>query len=318
MKINTLGNTGLQVSELGFGAFAIGGHHTGNSYGPTDDRTSIAAIHTALDLGYTFFDTANVYGNGHSEEVLGRALRHSGCVNEVVLASKVGGRWSSADHDDTYAPAYIAQALEATLKRLGRDYLDLYQLHNPPPQVVQQGAVFEVLERLRQAGKIRHYGVSIHTPADGFACLNGARAQTLQLPYNLFSLLEPDDSPEVLFAPAAAQGVGLIAREPLAAGHLSGRHGLHTAYGPGDNRGRWSLQRRRMLLALVQALRRLEQPGVTLAQAALRFVLDEPAVSTTIVGIKTPGQARSNAQATRLASFAELERAGLQTGAQAR
>lgn len=307
MKTNTLGSTGLQVSELGFGAFAIGGHRTGNSYGPTDDRTSIAAIQVALDLGYTFFDTANVYGNGHSEEVLGRALRLSGCVHEVVLASKVGGRFSTSDSDDTYAPAYITQQLEASLRRLRRDYLDLYQLHNPPQHVVARGQVFEVLERLQSAGKIRHYGVSIHTPADGNACLQDGRAQTLQLVYNLFSLLEQDEPLDQLFAPAAARGVGLIAREPLAAGFLSGRHGLHTVYGPGDNRGRWSAQRRRTLLALVDALRGLQRPGITLAQVALRFVLDEPAISTTIVGIKTPEQALANARATDLPSFAELD-----------
>lgn len=311
MRINRLGNTDLLVSELGFGAFAIGGNSTGNSYGPTSDETSISAIHVALDLGITFFDTANVYGNGYSEAILGKALRLARSSHAVVIASKVGGRFSASDTDRTWSPSYIVAALEASLARLGRDYLDLYQLHNPPPEVVERGEVFDVLARLQTAGKIRHHGVSIHTPADGEICLRDGRPQTLQLVYNLFSLLHPETSLDALFEPSVAQGVGLIAREPLAAGYLSGRHAVDTHYGPGDNRGRWPLARRQVFCALVDTLRRLEQPGVTQAQAALRFVLDEPAIATTIVGIKTPEQARVNAAATALPRFHELEMASL-------
>ncbi|WP_437542246.1 aldo/keto reductase [Sorangium sp. So ce367] len=307
MKIKRLGTTDLFVSELGFGAFAIGGHRTGNSYGPTDDATSIAAVHAALDLGCTFFDTADVYGYGHSEEVLGRALREARRTNDVVIASKVGGNFSTGRTVLDFSREHIVTAIDGSLRRLGRDTLDLYQLHNPPVELIRSGEAFDALDEVKRSGKIRHYGVSIHTAEEGEACIEGQRAEALQLVYNLFGLLEPESSLGVIFDRAVQRGVGLIAREPLAAGFLSGRHDLDTRYGAGDNRGHWPMGRRRLFVALANALRRLERPGVSLSQAALRFVLDEPAISTTIVGIKTPEQARENFGATQVPSFQELE-----------
>jgi aryl-alcohol dehydrogenase-like predicted oxidoreductase len=307
MKQNPLGATGLMVSEIGFGAFAIGGNSSNNSYGPTDDATSVAAIHTALELGCNFFDTADVYGYGHSEEVLGLALRQVGATNRVVVASKVGGNFTTGRTLMDFSRAYIVSAVESSLRRLGRDYLDLYQLHNPPVDVIESGEVFEALDDLKAAGKIRHGGVSVHTVAEGQSCLASGKAAALQLPYNLFSLLDPEWSLEPLFEPAVRQGVGLIAREPLAAGFLSGRHDLETRYGEGDNRGHWPPGRRRLFVTLANALRRLERPEVSLAQAAIRFVLDEPAIATAIVGIKTPRQARENFAAAAVPSFQELE-----------
>jgi aryl-alcohol dehydrogenase-like predicted oxidoreductase len=260
-------------------------------------------------MGYTFFDTA--YGNGQSEALLGRTLRQARSTHAVFIASRVGEHSLEDARQNSFAPGAIACALESSLRRLGRDYIDLYQLHHPPPGVLAQGAAFEALERLKQAGKIRHYGVAIQAPADGLACLELGSVETLQLAYNLFSRLEPPEPPKALFRRALSQGVGLIAREPLAAGYLSGQHALSGCYGQGDSRANAPLQRRRMLMALGSALGRLEPPGVSLAQAALRFVLDQPCISTTVVGIRTPEQALLNARATELPSFAELERTAL-------
>lgn len=294
MKINRLGTTDLMVSEVGFGAFAIGGNRSRNSYGPTDDSTSVAAIRAALDLGCCFFDTADVYGYGHSETVLARGLREAGRLNDVVIASKVGGNFDSGTTVIDFSRRHIVSAIDGSLRRLGRDHLDLYQLHNPSVGIIRQGEVFEVLDGLRTAGKIRHFGVSIHTLEEGLACLENGRARALQLEYNLFSLLDEESSLQELFAPATAQGVGLIAREPLASGFLSGRHALGTRYGDGDNRAAWPVSRRSLLIELANSLRGLARPETTLAQAAIRFVLDEPAISSVIVGIKTPEQAAEN------------------------
>ncbi|MGW4638549.1 aldo/keto reductase [Sphaerisporangium sp. NPDC004334] len=302
-----MGATDLLVSELGFGAFAIGGNRSGNSYGPTDDRTSAVAVRAALDLGCTFFDTADVYGHGHSEAVLGGALKVAGRLDDVVIATKVGGNFDDGRTRMDFSPRHLLSAVQASLRRLGRDHIDLYQLHDPPLHVIEDGEAFGVLDDLVERGLIRHYGASIHSLEEGRACLRYENLRTLQVPYNLFFLALSPDFPAGLFAECARRGVGLIAREPLAAGFLSGRHAPGTTYGEGDLRGRWPAGRRRVYVALADSVRRLERPGVTLAQAALRFVLDELAFATTIVGVKTPAQAVENFAVPDLPAFAQIE-----------
>src|SRR5688572_29331288 len=132
MKYNSLGKTGLVVSELGFGAFGIGGNQYGNSYGRTSDNESAEAILLALDLGCNFFDTADVYGRGHSEIILGRALRSAKKLNEVVIATKGGCNFGGERLFLDFSSRYLKNAVDASLRRLNRDYIDLYQLHNPP------------------------------------------------------------------------------------------------------------------------------------------------------------------------------------------
>lgn len=305
MKYERLGNTELVVSELGFGAWAIGGNAFGNSYGPTDDAVSVAAVHQALASGCTFFDTADVYGHGHSETLLGQALRQAGKLGDVVIASKVGADFGGEHVVPDFSPRHIRRAIGATLRRLGRDYLDLYQLHNPPASVVRDGAAFEALEALAAAGTIRHYGVSIGTVDEGRACLESGKPQTLQLVYNALSLVDARPVAAPLFSAAAERGVGLIAREPLANGALAGGHGADREYGTGDNRLHWSAARRQRYAALAESLRAFAPPGATLAQTALRFVLDEPAIATCVVGVKTPEQARENFAAADLPPLGE-------------
>ncbi|MFC5994083.1 aldo/keto reductase [Pseudonocardia hispaniensis] len=307
MRTRRLGSTELRVSELGFGCFAIGGNRSGNSYGPTDDATSIAAVRTALELGYRFFDTADVYGLGHSETLLGRALREAGHPSDVVVATKGGARFDGERVRADFSGRHLRSAVEASLRRLGRDRVELYQLHDPPLSVLRAGAVFDVLDGLVAEGRIDHYGVSVHTPPQVAAALAHPRVRTVQIPFSLLTQVEPQDAWEAVFADARRRDVGLIAREPLAAGFLSGRHAGGRTYGAGDLRGRWPPARRRIYIALAEVFRHHERPDRTMAQAALRFVLDEPAFATTIVGIKTPAQARENVAATGLPPFAELE-----------
>ena len=294
MEYRVLGRTGLRVSALGFGAWAIGGNSHGNSYGATDDATSVAAVQRAHALGCTFFDTADVYGYGHSEEVLGRALRESGGINDVVVATKVGGNFYGGQTKLDFSPDYIRYAAEQSLARLSRDHIDLYQLHNPPRQVLEDGRVFEVLDALKAEGKIRYIGCSIHTPAEGIAVLRTGKFDTLQVVYNILSLVQHDNPAENLFPAAREADVAIIAREPLANGFLTGKQALETSYEPGDIRASWPPSYRSARIRVADSLRFLQTPERTLTQAAIRFALDEPSIATVLVGVKSPTQAAEN------------------------
>jgi aryl-alcohol dehydrogenase-like predicted oxidoreductase len=300
MRYRVLGRTGLRVSEIGFGAWAIGGNARGNSYGPTNDAMSVAAVRRALDLGCTFFDTADVYGWGHSEEILGEALE--GHRDEAVIATKVGGDFYHGRVQMNFDPGYIAFALERSLRRLRTDRVDVYQLHNPPVDVLGDPATFDVLDLLRAENKIVRYGVSIHDPIEGFLCLESGKPDVLQVPFSLLRQ-EWDD----LFAQAREANVGIIAREPLANGFLTDAADPTRTYPPGDIRHAWPA---RMVAARVLAARRLGflvRDGRTLAQTALRFVLAASAVSVTIPGAKTPAQVEENLLASEATPLSEEE-----------
>ncbi len=300
MNYRTLGRTGLTISELGFGAWAVGGNQHGNSYGPTNDDTSIQAIQLATELGCNFFDTADVYGYGHSEEIVAEGLSKAGRLNDVIIATKVGGNFTSGQTVMDFSAEHIRSAVDASLKRLGRDYIDLYQLHNPSRQIILDGDVFEVLDELKTAGKIRFYGVSAHTVAEGLACLKSGKPDTIQIVYNLSSLLQSENPAEQLFPQAQFQNIGIIAREPLANGFLTGKQTQSTTYPPGDIRSSWPSHYRAHKIRLAESLRFLEQSDRSLTQAAIRFVLDEPAVASVLVGIKTVQQTRENFAAMTL------------------
>src|SRR5205823_4198821 len=208
-----LGRTGLDVSEIGFGAWAIGGNAHGNSYGPTKDTESIEAVRRAVDLGVNFFDTADVYGWGHSEEVLGQALE--GRREEVFLATKVGGDFYRGGVRMNFDPGYLAFALDRSLQRLRTDHVDLYQLHNPPAELMTDPTTYEVLDALKGEHKIDHYGVSVHAPVDdrGPEC----RRRTTLFPREA----KPDDGPgRVALRPGLSRDV---ARDPRREDGCAGR-----------------------------------------------------------------------------------------------
>ncbi|MBI4234060.1 MAG: aldo/keto reductase [Chloroflexi bacterium] len=306
MNYRLLGRTGLKVSEVGFGAWAIGGNAHGNSYGPTDDATSERALLRALELGCTFFDTADVYGYGHSEELLGRVL---GNRQDVVVATKVGGNFSRGYTVMDFSPQHIRNACEQSLKRLCRDVIDLYQLHNPPYDLVRSGHTFAVLEELKREGKIRFYGVSIHTPEEGIAALRTGKPDTFQVVYNVLR----QEAAWELFPLAQERNVGIIAREPLHNGFLTGKDQQDAAYVPGDIRHSWPRVYVRQLVQIAVSLRFLALPGQrSLAQAAIRFALDNPAVSVVIPGAKTPEQAQENLGASDIPPLSPRELAQLQ------
>jgi len=284
VEYRILGRTGLEVSEVGFGAWAIGGNAHGNSYGPTDDKVSIAAVKRAVELGCTFFDTADVYGWGRSEEILGEALE--GHRDDIEIATKVGGDFYHGGVRMNFDPGYIAFALERSLKRLRTDHVDLYQLHNPPAEMMADPGTYEALDALKAENKVLHYGVSIHEPYEGLLCLEAGKPEVLQVPFSVFRQEWIDD----LFAEARKAGVGIIAREPLGNGFLAGKIPPTASFPPGDIRSHWPSQMIAARSKAAESLSFLVTTGRTLAQTALRFVLAFPEVSTTIPGAKTPSQ----------------------------
>jgi len=294
MKYRTLGKTGIKVSEIGFGAWAIGGNDHGNSYGPTDDKVSMAAIERAFQLGCNFYDTADVYGHGHSEELLGQVLK--GHRSEVILATKVGGDFYHDPPRMNFNPEYLEFAAAKSCERLQTDYVDLYQLHNPPVQLLKNGEIFQALEKLKDAGKIRHYGVSIHDPQEGLLSMKYGQPATIQVVFNLLR----QEAKNQLFQAARAQNVGIIAREPLSNGFLTGKFTVDSTFPQGDIRSNFPRNYQAGLVRAAQQLMLLESKTRTLAQASIRFALDHKDLSTVIPGAKTPQQTEENLRASEL------------------
>ncbi len=289
MKFRVLGKTGLRVSEVGFGAWAIGG----NSYGPTDDRVSLQALTQALKCGVNFFDTADVYGNGHSEELLAKAFQ--GIRKEVLIATKGGWNfYHSKERVQDLSHSYLREALGKSLRRLKTDYVDLYQLHNPDLKTIQEGSIFKTLEEFKREGKARFVGISIHEVDEAKAVIEDGRADTIQLVYNM---VEQDVRPEILPL-AKEKRVGVIAREPLACGFLTGKYTQESRFGEGDHRRRWNPEELKEELEKVHKVSFIaKRRKLPLAQVALKFVLSREEVSVVIPGAKTPAQVEENVKA---------------------
>lgn len=289
MKYRMLGKTGLRVSVIGLGTMVHAGH-----FGPMKDSESLGAIETALDLGVNFIDTSDAYGAGYSENLLGNALK--GKRDKVIVATKGGNVMTGPDRGKRiFAPDYISRVMDESLQRLQTDYIDLYQLHNPTVDVIEKGEVWNVLERAKQAGKIRHYGVSINTMEEGIAAVKDGRSETVQVEYSLLA----QEPAEKIFPLAAQANVGIIARIPLRRGILTGK--LTAAdeqrFQGEDVRARsFKGEPFRQELAKAEQLRFLVHGDVkTFVQAALAFCVAHPAVGITIPGARNAQQMRENA-----------------------
>lgn len=301
MKFRTLGKTGLQVSVIGLGTMVHAGH-----FGPMKDSESLSAIDTALDLGVNFIDTSDAYGAGYAETLLGSALK--GRRDKVVIATKGGNVMTGPNRGKRiFEPDYISGVMEESLTRLQTDYIDLYQLHNPTVDVIEKGEVWEVLERAKRAGKIRHYGVSINSMEEGIAAVTNGRAETIQVEYSLLA----QEPAEQIFPLAEQAKVGIIARVPLRRGILTGK--LTAAdeqrFQGEDVRARsFKGEPFRNELAKAERLRFLVHGEIkSYGQAALAFCLAHPAVSSTIPGSRNAQQMRENATGAE----AEIPRADL-------
>jgi aryl-alcohol dehydrogenase-like predicted oxidoreductase len=312
MRYKILGRTGLRVSTIGLGTMVHAGH-----FGPMKDEESLSAIETALELGVNFIDTSDAYGAGYSETLLGRALK--GRRDKVLIATKGGNVMVGPNRGKRiFTPDYIDGVLHESLKRLQSDYIDLYQLHNPSVDVIEQGEVWDVLERRKKEGKIRHYGVSINTMEEGVAAVKDGRSETIQVEYNLLA----QEPAEAFFPLAQTANIGIIARVPLKRGILTGK--LTAAdeqrFTGEDVRARsFKGEAFRKELAKAEQLRFLVHgPVQTLTQAAIAFCVAHPAVSVTIPGARNAAQMRENAAGADatlppedLQRIAELWRSGV-------
>jgi aryl-alcohol dehydrogenase-like predicted oxidoreductase len=299
MFTRTLGRSNLTVSALGLGCWAIGGPFWRDGkpvgWGQVDDQQSIASIDRALALGINFFDTSDVYGCGHSERILGGALR--GRRNEVIIATKFGNLFDETTRQITGSsgePAHIRRACEASLQRLQTDYIDLYQFHIGNYDLERAGDVRETLEALVTAGKIRWYGWSTDDPARAAFFAEGEHCAAIQQRFNLF-----EGNRDVL-AVCEGHGLASINRGPLAQGLLTGKFNQDSQLPADDVRSSWNFQsgeqaHRLERLAALRAI--LTQDGRTLAQAALGWLWARSPAMIPIPGFKTVAQVEENAGA---------------------
>ncbi|MGQ9628723.1 MAG: aldo/keto reductase [bacterium] len=307
MRYRKLGRTGLSVSEIGYGGWGIGG-----GWGPRDDSEALRALGRALDLGVNFFDTALGYGDGHSEELIGRAV--AGRRDKVVIATKIPPktfRWPVLPHEpvsETFPKDWVIECTERSLKNLGTDYIDVQQLHAWTDPYNRQLDWYEGLERLREQGKVRYFGVSANDwdPYGPVNLVKSGRIDSVQVIYNIF-----EQRPEEELLPAALEhNVGIIVRVPFEEGLLTGRFGPDHKFPEGDWRGKWlTPDRLREASRRVERLRAfLRDDRPTLASLALKFVLSHPAVSTVIPGMRSVPHVEENCRASdgRLLSEGEL------------
>ena len=306
MHYRTLGRTGWKVSEISFGAWAIGG-----TWGAVDDRESLAALHRAIDLGVNFIDTADVYGGGHSERLVGRLRRER---SETIRVATKAGRRLNPHTADGYNKRNLTRFIERSLRNLRTERLDLLQLHCPPTEVYYRPEVFEALDDLTKAGKIHYYGVSVERVEEALKTIEYPHVQSVQIIFNMFR----QRPAELFFTEAKRRKVGILARVPLASGLLTGKMTRHTRFSADDhrlfNRHGEAFDRGETFsgvdyetgLKAVEELKRLAPVDATLAQLALRWILMFDAVTCAIPGAKRPDQAEQN---IRAASLPRLSRA---------
>ncbi len=300
VRTRRFGETDLQASEIGFGTWALGS----TWWGDVSESEGERLLNRALELGITFFETGDAYGQGANEELVGRVLaRHR---DEIQLSTKFGyvldsdrQQHSEGERPQRWDGPFVRAALEASLRRLGTDHVDLYQLHNPRMDAIESDECFEALEDLRSEGKIRHYGVALG-PAIGWR-EEGVRAietRPIASVQTVYNLLEQDPGRE-LMAAAGERGVGVMARVPTSSGLLDGNLTPDTTFGPGDHR------RHRPREWLVEGLEKIDRirflcgpdTGRTMAQAALRFILAQPQMAVVIPTITNEAELREYAGA---------------------
>jgi len=308
MEYRTLGRTGWKISSIGFGAWGIGG----SAWGSTDDTTSLAALHRAIDLGVNFIDTADVFGDGHSEQLIAQVRKARS--EQLIIATKVGRRLNPHTAQG-YTRQNLTAFVERSLRNLEMEALDLLHLHCPPSEVYAMPEVFSILDDLVQQGKIRYYGVSVERVDEALKAVSYPHVQSVQLIFNLFRL-KPSKR---FFSVARKRQVGILARVPLASGLLTGKFRPDTHFAPNDHRSfnrhgeafdqgeTFSGIEYETGLEAVEELRPFVPEGWTMAQFALRWILMFPEVTSAIPGGKNPGQVEENANAAALPPLSPVD-----------
>jgi len=304
MNTRPLGSKDVKIGEIGLGCWQFGG-----DFGDMKEETARLIMETAVDNGVNFFDTADVYGAGRSESLIGRFLKD--CDMPVTVATKFGR--DGDVYPDRYTEGKLRQSIEGSAGRLGVDTIDLLQLHCIPAQVLRRGEVFDWLRRAKQDGLIRHFGASVETVEEGLLCLEQEGLLSLQVIFNIFrqKLITR------LFPQAKEKGVGIIVRLPLASGLLAGKFTKETTFAANDHR---NYNRDGQVfnvgetfaglpfekgVELADMIKNWLPSGMSLVQLALRWVMDHDAVSVVIPGASSPEQARTNANVTDLPPLPE-------------
>ncbi len=296
----------MQVSAISLGTWALG-----SEWGAVSDEESYATLNKAIDLGVNFLDTADVYGDGRSEKLIGRLLKERP-DEEILVATKAGRRLDPHAAED-YSYDNLSRFVERSLENLRLEALDLLQLHCPPTEVYRQDETFEALDRLQEAGKVKNYGVSVEKVEEARMALHYPGVKTVQIIFNIFR----QKPAEEFFPLAEERNVGVIARVPLASGLLSGKMSADREFSEDDhrnfNREGQAFDRGETFsgvnfetgLRAVEELKELVPEGYTLAQLALRWILMHPAVSCAIPGAKRPDQAEDNLAAAEMPPLLE-------------
>lgn len=305
MQYRELGRTGWKVSTVSFGAWAIGG-----TWGDVRDDESLAALHRALDLGVNFFDTADVYGDGRSEQLLARLRKER---SEPFYVATKAGRRLDPHIASGYNKENLTAFVERSLKNLNVETIDLLQLHCPPTEVYYMPEVFDILDGFVQAGKLRYYGVSVEKVEEALKAIEYPNVQSVQLIFNIFRQRPLD----VFFQHAQQRKMGILARVPLSSGMLTGKMNRNSTFaqddhrqfnrqGAGFDRGEtFSGLDYEIGLQAVEELRYLVPATMTMSQLALRWILMWPAVTCAIPGAKRPAQVEENIQAADLPALSE-------------
>lgn len=308
MHYRELGRTGWQVSDISFGAWAIGA-----SWGAVDDGESLAALHRAVDLGYNFIDTADVYGDGHSERLVAQ-LKRERPGEQIIVATKCGRRLPQ-QVPEGYNADNINSWIDRSLQNLETDCLDIVQLHCPPTALYYMPEIFDVLDTLVRAGKIRYYGVSVEKVEEALKAIEYPNVQTVQIIFNMFR----HRPAELFFQEAKRRRVGILARVPLASGLLTGKMSRESQFAADDhrqfNRFGESFDRGETFsgvdydsgLQAVEEVRAIVPEGMSLTQFALRWILMFDAVTCAIPGAKRPPQVAENASASDLPPLTESQ-----------
>lgn len=307
MEYRQLGKTHMKISELSFGTWAIGG-----AWGKTNDKESLEGLARAIDAGVNFFDTADVYGDGHSEELLAKATK--GREDQIYIATKFC-RAGDIHDPANYSYESVSNYVENSLRRLQRDQLDLIQIHCPPIEIIRDGSVFEVLDKLQEQGKIRHYGVSVETVEEGLVSMENPNVATLQVIFNIFRQKPIDE----LFPVAKEKNVGILARVPLASGLLTGKFSKDHQFEEDDHRNfnkdgdafnvgeTFAGIEFNKGVELSRQLDWIAEGRGNMTRAALRWILHHDAVTSVIPGFKTVKQVEDNLKAIEVPPFTDEE-----------
>ena len=288
MRQRKLGNTGLTVSEIGMGTWELGGRE----WGDISERDAVDLLRYAFESGVTYYDTADQYGGGRAERLLGEAFSALG--NRVVIATKLGyeldsdGWISHGWEHPTFnvSSNYIRSAVEGSLTRLKRDVIDIYQFHSPPP-ASEWDEAFNTMEDLKTEGKIRFYGLALGSEADALKAIEATGISSLMLTYNI--LTQGMATP--VMETAAKKGIAVVVRQPLSSGLLSGQLGPDTEFAENDYRKTWSREKFLTDLERVEQVKSIVgDKARSLPQAALKFILAHPTVSSVVPGMMTPAQ----------------------------